>query len=63
MPESKADRALRTRSELANFCDCGDVRGRAWLDAHPESQGPAETALHRLTDHLHPETPEAAQAL
>ena len=60
MPESKADRALRARSEIANFCDCGDARGRAWLAAHPEARPRAETLLHDLSEHLHPHEPDTS---
>ena len=48
MPESKTDRAHRSNEEVANFHDCGDARGRQWLDSHPNAQERAEQQLLAL---------------
>ena len=49
MPESKTDQAHRTIEEISNYHDCGDARGQAWLDAHPDDQERAATTMLLLT--------------
>jgi hypothetical protein len=49
MPESKTDQAHRTIEEISNYHDCGDARGRAWLDTHPDAQERAANALQLLS--------------
>lgn len=48
MPESKADRTLKSNEEVENFLTCGDARGPRWLDAHPEALDQAERRLREL---------------
>ncbi|BEP14738.1 hypothetical protein acdb102_30490 [Acidothermaceae bacterium B102] len=45
MPESKTDQAHRTIEEISNYHDCGDARGRVWLDSHPDAREKADEAL------------------
>jgi hypothetical protein len=51
MPESKTDQAHRTLEEISNFHDCGDARGRAWLDLHPDARERADQQLRELSIH------------
>jgi hypothetical protein len=50
MPESKTDRAHHSLEEIRNFHDCGDARGREWLDSHPDARERAEEQLKALAD-------------
>lgn len=51
MPESKTDQAHRSIQEISNFHDCGDARGRQWLDSHPDARDRAEQQLLQLKAH------------
>jgi hypothetical protein len=58
MPESKTDRAHRSNEEITNFLDCGDARGRQWLDTHPSAAERAELELRdRATGNGEPGSP------
>ncbi|MCW2522819.1 MAG: hypothetical protein JWO63_1154 [Frankiales bacterium] len=48
MPESKADRTLKSNEEVDNFLTYGDARGARWLHAHPEATAQAEQRLREL---------------
>ena len=49
MPQTKHEWTRRSNEEIENFFECGDARGRPWLDTHPEAQERARAVLQELT--------------
>ena len=55
MPESKTDQAHRSNEEISNFLECGDARGRQWLDSHPSDRDRADELLRGIAEQRLPQ--------